>query len=79
LRAGTPAFVDGRIAGAAVNNDGKKISRRVDVLARCGRDITLLVDAGSPNLFGRTHIHYLAGQPDSESATGGDQSNILRA
>jgi hypothetical protein len=27
----------------------KKISRRVDVLARCGRDITLLVDAGSPN------------------------------
>ncbi|KAG2045888.1 hypothetical protein BDR06DRAFT_1015217 [Suillus hirtellus] len=27
----------------------KKISRRPDVLARCGRDITLLVDASSPN------------------------------
>jgi hypothetical protein len=27
----------------------RKISRRADVLARCGRDVTLLVDAGLPN------------------------------
>jgi hypothetical protein len=27
----------------------RKISRRADVVARCGRDVTLLVDASSPN------------------------------
>ena len=29
----------------------RKVSRRAEVLARCGRDVTLLVDASSPNII----------------------------